>query len=313
MAEAAQRLVASLSVEQRAQATFDMGDPARRDWHFVPRDRRGLPVKAMSPAQRQLAHGLLASGLSHRGYLKATTIMSLEAVLQDLEQGRGPVRDPELYYFSVFGVPSAKGTWGWRVEGHHLSLSFTVVAGVPAAVTPSFLGSNPGEVRAGSRAGLRVLQREEDLARELVKSLDSRQRQVAVFSDRAPSDIVTGPNRAAGRLEPAGLAAAQMTAGQQALLVALMEEYVLRHRPELVRSEWERIRAVARDQLYFAWAGGFELGQGHYYRVQGPTFIFEYDNTQNGANHIHTVWRDSANDFGDDPLRRHYEQVAHPR
>ncbi len=170
MAEAAEGLLKALTPEQRALAVYELKSPERLDWHFIPRERKGVPLKVLSPAQRHLAYGLLNSGLSHRGFFKAATIMSLEQILRDMEKGSGPVRDPELYYFTLFGTPSAKGTWGWRVEGHHLSLNFTLVKGVVVATAPAMMGSNPGEVREGPQKGLRVLGREEDLGRALVKS-----------------------------------------------------------------------------------------------------------------------------------------------
>lgn len=312
MAAAANRLLQALTPEQRQKATFGLTAEERRNWHFVPRDRKGLPLKEMTPAQRHLAHGLLSTALSHRGYLKATTIMSLEQVLNEIEQGRGPVRDPELYFFSVFGTPEAHGTWAWRVEGHHLSLNFALADGEPISVTPSFMGSNPAEVREGPRKGLRVLGREQDLGLALVRSLTDAQRQAAIFSTNAPADIVTGTNRVTEMLRPLGLPASKMSDAQRGQLKELLGEYVRRYRPELADQDLKQIGAAGPEQLYFAWAGGLEPGQGSYYRVQGPTFVMEYDNTQNNANHIHTVWRDFKGEFGEDPLRRHYQETPHP-
>ncbi|MHB1306750.1 MAG: DUF3500 domain-containing protein [Limisphaerales bacterium] len=313
MAEAANRFRAALTPEQQARAVWKLEEAERRNWHYVPRERQGLSLQAMTPAQRHLAAGLLSTGLSHRAYLKATTIMSLEEVLKELEKGRGPVRDPELYYFTVFGEPAATGTWGWRVEGHHLALNFTLVDGKEIRVTPSFLGSNPGEVRAGSRAGLRVLAAEEDLGRALVKSLTAEQRAVAVVNERAPGDVLNTPDRRAGTLSPLGLAATRLNAEQVRQLQQLIEEYVRRYRPELAAEDLRKIAATGWDGIHFAWAGGLEPRQPHYYRIQGPGFCLEYDNTQNDANHIHTVWRDFTDDFGEDALRRHYETSPHHR
>jgi hypothetical protein len=313
MNSAAGTLLAALSPEQRAKAVFEFKSGERLNWHFIPRERKGLPLKEMTPAQQHLAHGLLSIGLSHRGYLKAATIMSLEQVLKELEQGKGPVRDPELYYFSVFGEPSTKETWGWRVEGHHLSINFTIVEGTHVTVTPSFLGTNPAEVRAGPRAGLRVLAREEDLGWELARSLTPDQRAEGIIAATAPNDIVTGTNRNISALAPAGVSFSRLTDKQQALVKQLIDEYVRRYRPELADQDLERIRAGGPEKIHFAWAGGLEAGQGHYYRLQGPAFLLEFDNTQNNANHIHTVWRDFQNDFGEDLLRRHYEQTPHSK
>jgi Protein of unknown function (DUF3500) len=311
IAEAASHLLAALSPEQKAKCTFALTDAERENWHFVPRARKGLPFKELTPAQRALAHGLLATGLSQRGYLKATTIMSLEDVLKELEQGKGPIRDPELYYVSIFGTPRANDIWGWRVEGHHLSLNFTVAGGEHVSVTPSFFGSNPGEVRTGPRRGLRVLAAEEDLARELVRSLDQEQRTVALYTNTAPSEIITGADRKARLLTPTGLSGSRLTSAQQDLLWRLIREYVYRYRPELADQDLKKTQDAGLGKIWFAWAGSTEPRQGHYYRLQGPTFLMEYDNTQNNANHVHTVWRDLENDFGEDLLRKHYDQDHH--
>lgn len=312
MAEAARNFLAALTPDQRTKATFAWKDDERLNWHFIPRARKGIAFKEMTPAQRPLAHALLSAGLSHRGYAKATTIMSLEQILLELEKGSGPTRDPELYFVSVFGQPGPKGVWGWRVEGHHLSVNFTIVNGEIAAA-PSFFGSNPAEVKEGPRRGLRVLAEEEDLGRQLVKSLSDSQKQAAIIDTTAPRDILTEARRKVLPLEATGLPYAGMTAEQQKLLGHLVRTYVHRHRPEVAQQDLRKIDRAGWDRVLFAWAGGLEPGQGHYYRVQGPTFLLEYDNTQNDANHIHSVWRDFEGDFGEDLLRRHYQDVPHGR
>lgn len=311
MSEAATHLLAALNSEQKAKCSFELSSDERKNWHFIPKARKGLTFKEMTPAQRNLAHGLLATGLSQRGYLKATTIMSLEDVLKEIEQGKGPVRDPEMYYVSIFGTPGAQDLWGWRVEGHHLSLNFTVAGGTNVAVTPSFLGTNPAEVRTGQRQGLRVLAAEEDLARHLVQDLDESQKKVAIYTNTAPGDIITGADRQAHLLEPQGLNAAKLNAAQRELLWEVIREYVYRYRPELADRDLKKIEQAGLEKIWFAWAGSTEPKQGHYYRIQGPTFLMEYDNTQNNANHIHAVWRDLENDFGEDLLRKHYDQHHH--
>lgn len=311
MASAANTWLASLSDAQRQTATFDFTDAERVNWHFIPRDRKGLAWKDMAPAQRHLATGLLASGLSQRGFVKATTIMSLEQVLLELEQGKGPKRDPENYYWSIFGKPAATGAWGWRVEGHHLAFNFTIVDGHLAAGTPTFLGSNPAEVREGPRTGLRALAAEQDLGHALLRSLDSDQRKVAVVAEKAPADILSEAKRKAVPLAPSGLLASRMNSAQKKLLQELINEYVGRLRPEFAAADLEKIRKAGFGKIGFAWAGPDVPGQGHYYRVQGPTFLLEYDCTQNNANHIHAVWRDFNGDFGDDVLARHYRESSH--
>jgi hypothetical protein len=312
MARAARAFLDSLSSEQRAQAVFPFDAEERLNWHFVPRSRQGIPFKAMGERQRQLAHNFLRAGLSQAGYTKATTIISLEDILRVLEGGRGPDRDPELYYFSFFGEPLQRETWGWRVEGHHLSLNFTVVRGRLIASTPQFLGANPAEVPEGPRKGLRALPAEEDLARELLKSFDTVRRTEVVIATEAPRDIITGNSRKAEIGEPKGVPAARMDRRQRGLLLALLEEYARSMPTAVARERMERLRQAGVDKIYFAWAGGSERGQPHYYRIQGPTFLCEYDNTQNGANHVHSVWRDFKGDFGVDLLRLHYD-TAHSR
>jgi len=307
IAGAANNFLASLTPEQKAKATYEFKDDERFDWHFIPKPRKGLPFKEMTPPQRLLAHALLSSGLSPRGYAKATSIMSLEQILYDIEN-QAPKRDAEMYYVTVFGQPG-KGAWGWRVEGHHVSLNFSLAGEEVLAVTPTFFGTNPAEIKSGPRKGLRVLGGEEDIARKLVTSLSAEQKKVALITNVAPGDIVTSHDRKARRLEPVGIAASKLTPDQQATLDALLKEYVYRVRPEVADADWKAIQAAGREKIQFAWAGGVEPGDGHYYRIQGPTFLMEYDCTQDKANHIHTVWRDLQNDFGDDLLSKHYQEA----
>ena len=218
MAGAANNLWASLTPEQKAKAGFEFNDPLRYDWHFIPRPRKGLPLKEMTGEQKALAHGLLASGLSQSGYIKAETIISLEQILASMEKGKGPVRDPELYFFNIFGKPGStdpKQPWGWRVEGHHLALNFTIVGDKGIAGGPTFMGTNPAEVRDGPREGLRVLGEEEELARKLVKSLNDDQRKKAVVQAEAPKDILSLALRKAKPLEPAGILLPELDAAQK--------------------------------------------------------------------------------------------------
>jgi hypothetical protein len=310
MSAAANAWLASLDNARREQAEFDFSDTERLNWGFVPKPRKGLPFKEMTPAQNRLGLALLNSGLSHRGFFQASTIMSLEEVLKKLENDN-PGRDPELYYVSIFGKPGGTNTWAWRVEGHHLSLNFTICRGEVVANAPSFFGSNPAEVPPGSRQGLRVLGEEEDLAREFVKALTESQRKTAIIEKVAFREILTGDSRKVLPLTPAGLSFSQMNREQQATLQGLVRTYAERFRPELAKQDIGKIERAGWDKVSFAWAGGIEKGQGHYYRVQGPTFVLEYDNTQNRANHIHTAWRDFMNDFGEDALKKHY-QSGHP-
>jgi hypothetical protein len=308
MAEAATKFLAALSPEQRAKAAFAFTSEERLNWHFVPRARNGIPFKDLDSGQRELAHTFLHTGLSQKGYLKTTTIISLEEILRAIEGGRGPGRDPDLYYLSFFGEPTEKGTWGWRVEGHHLSLNVTVVQGRLIASAPQFFGANPAEVKEGPRKGLRALKAEEDLARELLRAFTPEQRAKAIIDARAPRDILTGNSRRAEIGEPKGLPAAEMNKEQRKRLTALIDVYC-EAMPDAVAGERRaQLKKAGWEKIHFAWAGGQQPGEPHYYRIQGPTFLVEYDNTQNRANHIHSVWRDFRGDFGEDLLAAHYRE-----
>jgi len=306
MTESAKAFLASLTPEQRAQATFAMDNDERLNWHYIPKERKGLPLRDMTPTQKQLAHALLAAGLSQRGYIKASTIMSLDEILKVMENGKGPRRDPEGYFFTIFGEPSETGTWGYRIEGHHVSQNFSISNG-KAQDAPSFLGSNPAEVLDGPRKGLRILAREDDLGRELIHSLTPEQKKIAVVTKEAPKDILTEASRkAALNGQPSGLEASKLNAHQRELLQNLLDEYVNNVPDQIAQMRQEQIKK-AGNNLYFAWAGGEQYRDPHYYRVQAPAFLVEFDDTQDNANHIHSVWRDYEGDFGLDLLKEHYQ------
>jgi len=274
-------------------------------------ERQGLSLKQMKPHQRHLGMALIQSALSHRGFATTMKIMALEQVLHEMENGAAK-RDPSNYNFFVFGTPTADKTWGWRIEGHHLSISFTIVEGRTVVTTPAFFGSNPGEVPDGvTMAGIRALGEEEDLGRSLVKQLSVEQKKVAILEGKAPRDVINGPGRAAKPVTPNGISAGAMTKAQQKILGELISTYLGKFRTELADADWKRIKDAGFDKIHFAWAGPIQPGKPHYYRVQGPTFILEYDNVQNKANHVHAVWRDFKNDFGEDLLKKHYETVPH--
>jgi hypothetical protein len=309
MVAAADQFLRSLSPELQKQATYKLTDAERENWHFVPLARQGVPLKQMNPQQRALALTLLRSGLSHTGAARAEAIISLESVLKELENDQKGRRDPTLYYVTLFDSPSTTHSWGWRFEGHHLSFNFTVIEGKHVFFAPTFMGSNPAEVRSGPRKGERVLALEDDAGRQFAATLDGRQRKLAVFSDTAPKDILTSNKKRVEPLSPGGLQATELNPEQRNHLTQLIRVYLDRSRPELAEEAFARIVAAGLDKVTFGWAGGFEPGTANYYRIQGPTFLIEFDNTQNNANHIHTVFREFKGDFGHDLLREHYARA----
>ncbi|MEO2045581.1 MAG: DUF3500 domain-containing protein [Pirellulales bacterium] len=311
MAEAASNFYASLNADQQRRVVFNFKDEERRNFHFFPIPRRGVALKEMNSAQQSLAYALLSTGLGAKGFQKAATIMSLGQILRELDPDSvNPFRDSDQYYLTIFGKPALGGTWGWRVEGFHLSVNFTIVNGRAIASAPSFFGSIPALVKEGPRKGLEVLRQEEGLGQSLALSLDADQRKIAFSTlpifEETVGGLLTGNKR---KLEPhsaKGLPAAQMTAAQAKLLMTLIREYAHHHRPELASQDLSKIAVAGPENIHFSWAGGMKPGEPHHYMVQGPTFLIEFDNTQDDANHVHTVWRDFKDDFGDDLLRRHY-------
>ena len=343
MTTAATRFLDSLNAEQRKQATYPLESEEYLRWNFIPTEafpRNGVRLKDMSDAQQKLAHDLLKSGLSDRGYQTYTSIIALEDILRVVEGARaggapggaapapaapggaapaggargggrgGFVRDPTVYFFTVFGQPSATGNWGWRVEGHHISLHFAVSKGTVIASTPSFAGSNPAEVRDGAEKGKRVLANLEDTGRALVMALDDKQRTTAIINATAPTEIVTNNTLDIKPLSPDGLKYSAMTPGQRDLLMKVIDAYAGLMTPDVAAQRMAKIKAAGFDNVGFAWAGPVERGALHYYRVQGPTFLIEFDNTQNQGNHVHSIWRDFNGDFGRDILREHIK-TAH--
>ncbi len=306
MTETANRLLAALSPEQKAKVTFPFQDEERMRWFYVPIDRKGLTLGEMSPHQRHLASALLASGLSQAGYIKAVTIMSLEDVLKLLENDSGVRRNPEKYHFTIFGAPSDTGTWGYRVEGHHISQNYTVKNG-QVVDGPSFFGSNPAEVKQGPRKGLRALAHEDDQGFEVIHALDGPLQKAAIVDSKAYNEILTTNTRTAAlKGQPSGLSASKMNARQFDALRALTELYAHNLPDDIAQRRIDQISKAGRN-AWFAWAGGTKPGDPHYYRVQTPSFMIEFDMTQDNANHIHSVWRDFNGDFGGDLLKAHYE------
>jgi len=343
MGQAATNLLASLTRDQLAQAMLDFDAQAKRTaWYYTPTARDGLPLTAMDRRQQRLALRLVATGLSRAGYVTASTIMGLETTLDAIEGWRRPPpgRDPGLYHVSVFlpvgrADPDPKQPWGWRFEGHHISLNYTIAGGRLISPTPTFFGANPAEAPLGATSTLRPLKGIEDLARELAHTLDDEQRTQAILAPVAPPDIVLAnspsvpiglqandgvpasdpladtfhPQAVRYTSAPKGLAADAMVQSQREILMALIGEYIHRMPDEVAEIEAAELQRQGLDGIHFAWAGSLERYQGHYYRIQGPRFLAEYDNTQNDANHIHSVWRDPVNDFGAHLLAEHYARA----
>ena len=313
---AARAALRALPDSTRTGATFSFDSTERSNWFYVPLDRKGVTLARMTAEARARVDSLLLTGLSARGFATAKTIMRHEAILNDIEAagppaGRRFVRDSNKYYLSVFGEPDTSAAWGWRVEGHHLSVNYTGMGRTAPLVSPVFFGANPAKVLSGPHAGLRILAAEEDLARELVKMLDAKQRAVAVFSDTALVEIETRNDPKARALKSEGLRAADMTAPQRAQLRRLLDHSAGRVTAAARAHALRDVEEGGFGELRFAWAGGTEVGQAHYYRIHGPTILVEYDNQQTNANHIHTVWRDLRHDFGGDLLAEHYRKHKH--
>ncbi len=308
MAEACNAFLLSLSKEQRAKATYQYEDGERVFWYYPPLNRHGLALRDMDAAQRELAHVVMASGLTAKSYELAKLIIDHELVLGPLEKENGQVtfvRDPDLYYFTVFGEPGGTSPWGWRAEGHHVSLHFSIWGDKVLSVTPFFFGANPAEARKGAKTGLRILGRREDLAFELMDNLDRGQRSEAIIYDKAPLDILTYNSSKVSLPREEGLPASRMSGTQKEMLMSLVSEYVGQVRADLSKERLDAIKEQGIDGFHFAWAGPTEKSQEHYYRIHGGNFVVEFDNRQDSANHIHSVWRDVENDFAQDVLRDH--------
>ncbi|WP_247237243.1 DUF3500 domain-containing protein [Telluribacter sp. SYSU D00476] len=316
MTKAVKAFLSTLDADQLRQTQLGFDDPLRFDWHFVPRERKGLALKHMNDKQRAAAMGMVRVMMSDEGYRKIDEIIDLENVLRVVEN-RPPNdtrRDPENYSFLVFGTPGDKDPWSWRIEGHHISLHFSSVTG-QLSYTPSFIGTNPGHVLADMpQKGRRVLKDEEDVAFQLLNALTEAQRQKVILGTKSPWEIFTANNRKADKLTSyEGIPMKDMTPAQQDLFRQLIGIYLNRYHVTLKNQQMEQLQKAGMENIYFAWIGNTEpikgKDQGHYYRIHGPTMLIEFDNTQDNANHIHTVVRDLTNDFGDDLLRLHYEKA----
>jgi hypothetical protein len=306
---AAQDFLGSLTPEQKQVATYKFDDAERVNWWFVPREekgtkkssRKGLPLENMSAEQQKKALALLRSGTSVSGAETAELIMSLESILLGTEKGKGPVRNPQWYFFTVFGSPSKTGNWGWRVEGHHLAINVTLDGTQVVAVSPWVFGANPAELKSGPKKGYKVLGPAHDLATQLYSSLSEDQKKTALQPKAFPEP---GQAEKSPKVGPAvGVASKDMTAPQKATLMKLIEHYVDRNPKDVAATELKIVKDGGLDNIYFAYNGSVEEGQGRTYRVQSPTFVIEFLNNQtdgygNKNNHIHSSWRRIKGDFG---------------
>ena len=307
IAQAANRFLAALDEEQRPKALIAFDSPNREDWHYVPRGRQGLPLSAMKPEQRTAARALFASTLSERGLQMIDNVRVLEGVLREQQ---GSWRDPERYYVSVFGTPG-RFPWGWRFEGHHLSLNVALAAAGHITATPFFVGAHPATVREGPSKGLRALGAAEDLARQLMASLPDNARRAAIIADRSFGEIVSSPQRERDLGQPSGLELASVDGAARNLVEALLDRFLGALSPDLAAAQKKRVVEQELGRFRFAWAGPLNPGEAHYFRVHGPATLIEHDNTQNSVNHVHSVWRDLKADFGHDALAEHYRKSPH--
>ena len=307
----------TLSAELKSKTLFSLNDSERMNMNYVPIERKGPTFHDFNEKQKHAALDLLKASLSNQGYHKSTEIMQLENVLFMIENNttKKPegktYRDPLNYHLCIFGKPSPNDFWGWRFEGHHISLNFTSTKGKIISSTPSFFGSNPAIVTIDEQKGKEILKSETDLGFKLVNSLTPDQLKVAKFSDVPPGDIITGNKRKVENIETKGIRYTSLTEDQKKTFMALLNVYIDNYDLDFANTFRDKIKKAGIDKLYFAWAGSLKPGTGHYYRIYGPVLLIEYDNTQNHANHVHTVVRDLTNDYGEDILREHYKTDHH--
>ena len=308
MTEACSNFLNSLNSDQKAKTVYSYLDGERIFWYYPPLNRHGLPLRQMDAKQRQLAYAVMASGLTDKSYEQAKLIIEHEDILGPLEVEQDKVtflRDTERYYFTIFGEPGGSDPWGWRVEGHHVCLNYSIWNDKVIAVTPFFFGANPAEVRKGPKNGLRILGDREDLAFELMESLDAGQQSKAIIYDEAPLDILTYNSSKVSLPREEGLPASRMSGTQQEMLMALVTLYVSQVRSDVAQERLDAFKTDGIDGIHLAWAGPVDKSKDHYYRLHGGDFLVEFDNRQDGANHIHSVYRDVENDFASDVLRQH--------
>lgn len=309
MVKSSNEFLNSLTPAQKAKATMEMKDENREAFKFTPGARKGIPLEELDDSQQSLAKKILATALSERGMLKASTIIQLEQLLSEMENNP-KFRNSKAYYTTIFGTPAAGATWAWRFEGHHLVVNLTIVDGKTLFVAPTFMGASPAKVKDGRMKGTHVLEKEESIARSIAVALQKENKPV-IYNTAAPQDILTAESRKIQQLEPAGIKASEMSDVQWQALLELVSEYAHRHRQAFAEQEMKKFQAIPRDQIYFAWAGSLEVAKAYYYRIQTPSILIEAANSQNNANHMHSVWRDAANDYGRDTLGEHYKHHQH--
>jgi hypothetical protein len=314
LAAAAKSFVALLNDDQKVKAILPFDTEERYNFHYIPKDdRKGISMNELDEQQKQAAIHLLRMGVTGETIKKMQGIMQLEMVLRTLE-GRSAddhYRDPGKYFLTIFGQPETNTIWGLRFEGHHISFNFSVNNDIITAGTPSFLGANPAIVQEGPQKNKEVLKEETNMAFALLHTLSQQERTKAVIDTNVPGDIITGARRKAMIEHPQGIRYSEMNPAAQREMLALLQLYIHRYTKLFADDMFEEIKAAGLDNLWFTWAGYTEKKTGSpcYYRIQGPTIVIEYDNTQNNANHIHTVVRDLKNDFGGDELLEHYRQA----
>jgi hypothetical protein len=315
MAKAAHTFLQTLSEKQKTKIQFGFNEEERYNWHYIPRSRKGLTLNEMTDQQIKTAFALLRTALSDTGFNKTNSIIQLENVLREVENRstNDTYRDPGNYSFSIFGNPATDAIWGWRLEGHHVAFNFSSEDNRLISGTPGFLGSNPAIVLSGSEKGKYILKDEAELGFALLHSLNKEQTQKAIISNDAPGEILTAASRHAMINDPKGILYNELNGQQQKIFLQLLSIYIHRYTRLFAEGMMKEIEEAGLDNLRFAWAGDQQPGIGHphYYRIQGPSIIIEYDNTQNNANHIHTVIRDLKNDFGGDELLKHYKNDQH--
>ena len=308
MSESGTKFLDSLSQDQKRKACFEYLDGERLFWYYPPMNRHGLALRDMEPSQRELAFKLMSTGLTDRSYDQARQIIALEDVLGPLEKERGVKsfkRDPELYYFTIFGTPEGDDPWAWRAEGHHVSLHFSIWKDEIISMTPFFFGANPAEVRKGPKNGLRILSHREDIAFDLMDSFDEGQKKKAIIYGTAPYDIITYNSSKVSLPAEEGLSISKMSGTQREIIESLISEYINQVPEELAQKKYSELDKYGLENIHFAWGGATDPSGEHYYRLHGGNFVVEFDNRQNGANHIHSVWRDVDNDFAEDVMRQH--------